>query len=198
MIGLATVPVNIKQATDHEKLELALVENIQRADLNPLERAFAFKRLVDEFELHPTEIARRIGVGHATVTNSIRLLQLPQEMKAALQDGSITEGQARAILGLPGEKHMLEAFAELKNRKMSVREVEHSVRIRKIKLFGGGGIMHDPILLTYEEKLRQTLGTKVLITQKGGKSNGKIIIEYFSPAELKNLVNKLTSIISSQ
>ena len=181
------MPAVVRELKDQQKLELALIENIQRENLNPLEEAYAFERLVNEFKLSPADVSKRVGKALSTVSNTIRLLKLPQPVQKALTDGSLSMGKARALLGLKDEHAILEAFASMQGRKVSVRDVERSILERKTKTHGT--INRDPVLFSYEETVRKALGTKVTITEKKGK--GKIILEYFSKDELKRLVGQL-------
>ena len=187
MAGLVAVPAVVRELKDQQKLELALIENIQRENLNPLEEAYAFERLVNEFKLSPADVSKRVGKALSTVSNTIRLLKLPQPVQKALTDGSLSMGKARALLGLKDEHAILGAFASMQGRKVSVRDVERSILERKTKTHGT--INRDPVLFSYEETVRKALGTKVTITEKKGK--GKIILEYFSKDELKRLVGQL-------
>lgn len=190
MAGRVSVPAVVRKLSSSEKLEIALIENLQREDLNPLEEAFAYKRLMDEFKLSVGEVAKRIGKAQSTVSNTLRLLNLPQPVQKALQDGSISMGKARALLGLASEQEILDAFASMTGKKISVREVERTVLERKTRTHGA--INRDPVLFSHEEALRKSLGTKVEITHKKGK--GKIIINYYSDEELKRLLQMLKRI----
>jgi ParB family chromosome partitioning protein len=128
LAGLEWVPVLIKEATPEETLELALVENIQRADLNPLEEANAYRQLIDEFGLTQEQVAKRVGRNRVTVTNSLRLLRLPDEVQGALLAGRISEGHARALLGLPGQSLQIDVLRAIEKRALSVRQTEEVVR----------------------------------------------------------------------
>ncbi|HRY36802.1 MAG TPA: ParB/RepB/Spo0J family partition protein [Candidatus Magasanikbacteria bacterium] len=187
--GLATVPAIIKQYKDQEKLEIALIENVQRADLNPLEEAFAYRRLVEEFDLTQEEVADRVGKSRSAVANTLRLLDLPEQIKESLVEGKINTGQARALLSLPSDKERLDMLASMLGKKITVRELEREtqkVRIKKIP------IKRDANLLFLEEKLRESLGTKVSITARG--ESGSINISYYSKDELAQLIRKITGL----
>lgn len=192
LIGLKTVPVVIRQeaADDRTKLELAIIENLQREDLNAIDRAKAFKQLVDEFGLSHSEVAAKVGRSRESVSNSIRLLALPEMMQQAVVDKEITEGHARALLMLvdrPQEQETL--FKEIVIKKTSVRHVEQMVRriaqdkIRK----------HDktPEMMEIEKSLTETLGTRVLIEKR--PHGGRVLIEFFSPEDLSNIVSALAT-----
>lgn len=186
LAGLAVIPALIKSFKDQEKLEIALIENIQREDLNPIEEAFAYKRLIEEFNLTQQDIADKVGKSRPAVANAIRLLELPAEAQKALIDKRINSGQARAILSLDTDSERLEALASILGKKISVREMEQKARSVR-----SGGWHRDPNLTFLEEKLRKALGTRVSITQKGGK--GTIAISYFSKEELSKLIKLLVS-----
>ncbi|MFH1291823.1 MAG: ParB/RepB/Spo0J family partition protein [bacterium] len=186
--GLLEIPVVIKKLADQQKLEVALIENIQREDLTPLEEAFAYSRLSEEFGLSQQEISAKVGKTPSTISNSIRLLGLPEEIKEALTEKKISMGQARALLGLKDKQQQLEMLSSLMGKSITVREVERAVG-NKVANSKKHGNRRDPNLIYLEDKLRTALGTKVLITQKANK--GKIMIEYYSKEELGDLIKKL-------
>jgi ParB family chromosome partitioning protein len=187
LAGLATIPALVKKMEERQKLEVALIENIQRENLNPLEEAFAYKRLMEEFSLSLMDIGKRVGKAQSTVSNAMRLLSLPGYVQEALVTGEITMGHARALLGLKDEASIKDAFDSMRGKKMSVRDVERAVLTRKTRTHGT--VNRDPLLFSYEEALRSSLGTKVNITKK--KSKGTILISYYSDEELKRLVAQL-------
>ncbi len=185
MAGLATVPALIKKLADHQKLEVALIENIQRENLNPIEEAFAFQRLIDEFSMTQQDVAEKVGKSRPAVANTIRLLSLPEEVQTALSDKRINMGQARALLSLDDTKKQLDMLSSMLGQRITVRELEREV---------GKQNKHsrrDPNLAYLEDKLRVALGTKVSLTQKGAR--GTIVIDYYSQEELTNLIKKITS-----
>lgn len=186
--GIATVPALVRAATDQQKLEIALIENIQREDLNPLEEAFAFARLVEEFGMSQQDVADKVGKSRPAVANTIRLLELPDPIKKALMDGQLGMGKARAILSLKSEKEQLAMFASMMGERVTVRDVERAVEM-KGAVSRKGSVRRDPNLLAQEELLEERLGTKVRITQKGER--GIITIEYHSREELKRLIKEL-------
>lgn len=188
--GLAKVPAIIKDVDTQEALELALVENLQREDLNPMEEARAYDQLIEQFGLSHEEISKRIGKDRSTVTNQLRLLKLPDEVAEALIEGEITPGHARALLSLQSNEHILKALKEVKNSKLSVRKTE-----RLVKDFTGpktGPSDYEdisPYLRQLSNDLKRALGTQVRIVDKKGK--GKIEIEYYSNEELQRLIEFL-------
>jgi len=189
MLGLETVPVIVRNASDQQKLELALIENIQRQDLNAIEEAFAYKRLMEEFNLTQQEVADQVGKDRSVVANMIRLLDLPEEAQKALIDGRISAGKARALLSLKDVKEQMKVFKSMIGSEMSVRDVEREVE-RKGSVSRKGSVRRDPNIMAQEELLEDRLGAKVVITQRGEK--GVISIHYSSKDELKRLLQELT------
>jgi len=182
--GVAIMPAIIKSYAEREKLEVALVENIQRADLNPIEEAFAYKRLMDEFGLIQQEVADKVGKSRPALANAVRLLDLPEEAQKALMEKKINVGQARALLGIAKREDRLAMLSSMLGQKITVRELEREVRKK------GGAQRRDPNLMYLEEKLRQALGTRVNITQKGER--GTVAISYYSKEELGRVIKKIT------
>ncbi len=187
--GLENVPAIVRSATQQEKLELALIENIQRQNLNAIEEAFAYKRLIDEFNLTQEAVAEQVGKSRPTVANMVRLLDLPEVIQKALAENKISVGQAKALLSLKSGKEQLEVFASLRGEKMSVRDVEQSVAWRGPGA-RKGSVRRDPNLAAAEKLLEERLGSKVHISQRGER--GKIEIEYYSAEEFKRLLGDLT------
>ncbi|MFH1509383.1 MAG: ParB/RepB/Spo0J family partition protein [bacterium] len=189
LANLDTVPVIVRKASEQEKLELALVENIQRADLNPIEEAKAYAKLEDEFSLKQEKIADQVGKSRSAVANSLRLLTLPEEIQKGLYDEIISEGHARAILGLKTDKERLDLFHKiLAGGKMTVRDVEDAVK--KVSVKSHTRQQKDPKLLDLEQNIQRQLGTKVEIKKRGGK--GKVIIDFYSDEELNGIVGKIS------
>ncbi len=192
--GLESVPVVIQNVTEDLALEIALIENIQREDLNPLEEAEAYYHLMESFELLQEEVARRVGKDRSTVANALRLLRLPEKVKNDLLERRLSMGHARALLALESEEDILEASEEIIRKKLSVRETEKIVKKIK-KLFGARAGMPnrikaiDPNILELEENLRQQLGTQVKVHAK--KTGGKIEISYHDQAELSRILELL-------
>lgn len=192
--GLTRVPVVVKEAASRELLELALVENLQRQDLNPLEEAQAYRRLAEDFGMTQEAIAGRVGRSRTAVANAMRLLALSDEMKASLASGELSEGHARALLGLADETARHEAWRQVVERGLTVRETEELVRRRPAGGAGKAGSKAvarvDPDLAALEEKVRTSLGTKVeLRRRKSGK--GRLVVHFYSDEELEGLLDRL-------
>jgi ParB family chromosome partitioning protein len=188
--GLKKIPAIIKDAARAESLELALIENIQREDLNPIETAEAFQRLIEEFKLTHDELSKKVGKDRATVTNYLRLLKLQPEIKKWIAEGSLSIGHAKALLQIEEPTLRLEAAKKIVKRALSVREAE--ALAKKISSDSGKKTYKwkDPEIASLEENLKQSLGTKVQLIHKG-KKGGKIIIEYYSLDELDRLLEIL-------
>jgi ParB family chromosome partitioning protein len=191
--GLARVPVVVKEASHRELLGLALVENLQRADLGPLEEAVAFKRLTDEFGLTQEAIAGRVGRSRSAVANTLRLLTLPQEIQASLARGEITAGHARAILGVDDATEQRRLWQRIVQAALTVREAESLARrgprpAPKRPPSRQAAADLDAI----EEKLRSALGTKVELTRTG--RGGRLTIHFYSDEEFDSLVERLLSL----
>lgn len=193
--GLTQVPALIKvgdEQNDLMKLELAIIENIQREDLNPIDRARAFQRLVDDFGFKHTEIGKKVGKSREYVSNSIRLLALPPDMIAAISMGKISEGHARPLMMLgdrPEEQNTL--FKEIMFKKLSVREAEAIGRRIAYDKIRKKGLVLDPETQELEEKLTETLGTRVAIEKR--ENGGKIMIDFFSVEDLRNILDLIKS-----
>jgi ParB family chromosome partitioning protein len=190
MVGLSTVPVLVRLASDQQRLELALIENLQRSDLLPLETAEAYRQLADEFGLSHEEISDRVGKSRVTVTNTLRLLKLPEEVRSALADEKISEGHARALLALTTPQAQKAVLQIVLSRNMSVRQTEELVR-----LYAGERPVRPPKpepsaeIRSIEERLRDHFGTRV--TLKHGKKGGSVIIHYYSDEELDALISQI-------
>jgi ParB family chromosome partitioning protein len=190
LAGLKTVPVITRQASDRQLLELALIENVQRADLGPLEEAEAYQHLVQDFGLSQEQVAERVGKSRVAVTNTLRLLGLSAKAKQALANGQITEGHARALLGLTSAKAQEAALQTVLKLYLSVRQTEGLVRKlggEKPKAKSKTRVSAD--VLDIERKLRASLGTKVAL--KHGKKGGAVTIYYYSDEELDTLLERL-------
>ena len=182
LAGLTEVPVVIRAVDDGESLELALIENLQREDLNPLEEARAYQRLSDEFDLTQEEIARRIGKSRSAVANSVRLLDLPADVRDQIRSGAITAGHARSLLSLASSREQSDVAHLIVTRKLSVREAERLTNRRSAN--------GDLDVKMAESALAQTLGTRVHIHGKKGGA-GRIEIEYYSLAGLNGLIARM-------
>lgn len=186
--GLKRVPVIVRTATDQEKLELALIENIQRADLSPIEEAHSYAKLIEEFGLTQEKVAERVGKSRSVVANTLRLLNLPADMQMALADGRISMSGARVLCGMEDAKERKAMFERMLSGDFNVRQAEAASRERK----GGEkarSSVKDVNLMAVEEELRRALGTKVGVQRKG--ANGKITIEFYSDEEFKGIVDRL-------
>jgi ParB family chromosome partitioning protein len=191
MAGLERIPAVVRQLADREQLEVALVENLQRADLGPLEEAQAYRALVTEFELTHDQIAQRVGRAKSTIANTLRLLDLDPSVQALLSDRRISEGHARAIAGLPVEQQARVATT-VAAQEFSVRQTEELVRrLRepRPKPTTAETARLDPDLERVEEDLRRRLGTKVTLARS--RNGGRIIIEFYSDEELAQLYDRL-------
>lgn len=189
ILGLPTIPAIVRTATVQQKLELALIENIQREDLNPLEEAKGFERLIEEFGLTQEEVAQKVGKSRPAVANTIRLLDLPEEIQHALSTGQLSAGKARALLGLKDDTERLQMFRSMLGREMNVRDVEAAVKEKTDNSSRKGSTRRDPNIMAQEELLRERFGTKVHIAQKGEK--GTLSFDYYSLDELKRLLTLL-------
>jgi len=187
--GLKTIPALVKEATKREFLEMALIENIQREDLNPLEAAEAYKRLQDEFKLTQEDLAKRVGKERSTVTNFLRLLGLPKEIKQELATGALSMGHAKAVLSLERVRDQMQAAVMIVKKGLSVREAEAlAARLKNPPKEKKARLSHE--LKSVEEKLKKALGTKVSITAKS--KGGRIVIEYYSAEELDRIIDKIS------
>ncbi len=192
LAGLRVVPVVIKEATPRAMLELALVENVVRADLSPLEEAAAYRQLIDEFGLTQGAVAERVGRSRVSVTNTIRLLTAPEPVQAALGAGSIAEGHARALLGLPTAADQIAALDEVTERGLTVRQTEELVRRWGSRLAGQQRTAApvSPNERQFIERFQATLGTKVTL-KRGRAGGGALTIHYPSDEELDALYERL-------
>ena len=190
LAGLASVPVLVRQATDQQRLELAIIENVQRSDLSALEEAEAYRQLAEDFELSHEEIALRVGKSRVAVTNTLRLLKLPDVVKNALIERRISEGHARALLALPTPQAQAAALRTVIAQELNVRQTEELVR----KLSGEKPSRKPkpaapPEVAELEQRLRTSLGTKV--TLRSGHKGGTVTIHYYSDEELNALMGRL-------
>ncbi len=189
--GLAKIPVIIKDAAPAEVLELALIENIQREDLNPLETAEAFHRLIQEFNLTHDDLSKKVGKDRVTVTNYLRILKLAPEIKGWLAQGSLSIGHAKALLQIDDPLAQIAAAKKIIKNGMSVREAE-AMSQKTATSRPKPKAAKDPQIASLETKLIQSLGTKVKLSYKPNKKSGKIEIEYYSLDELDRLLEILT------
>jgi ParB family chromosome partitioning protein len=195
LAGLARVPVVVKEAAPQQMLELALVENVQRADLNPLEEALAYKQLAEEFDLSQSEIAQRVGKSRVAVTNTLRLLQAAPEIQEALIAGQISEGHARALLGLATHEAQVEALALVIKRALNVRQTEALVQSLREKAEEKPAAVpkregSSPEIKALEARFQESLGTRVQLKQ--GRKGGRVVIYFYSDEEFQALYERLT------
>jgi ParB family chromosome partitioning protein len=191
MASLRTIPAIVRQVSDSEALEIALIENLQREDLNPLDEARGYRELIRRFKLTQEQLAKKLGRDRSTIANALRLLSLPDEAKRGLEDGKITVGHARAMLGLEDERHIVAVYRTVVHRGLSVRQVEAIVRQRlKPRIVRKGTAQRpDPEIGKIEQRLMRRLGTRVKILGYGG--HGKIEIEFYSADDLERILEAI-------
>ncbi len=193
--GLREVPVVVKEYSKQQAMEISLIENVQRADLNPVEEAMAYQKLMQEFDLTQEEIAERVSKNRATITNSIRLLKLNEKVQEMLVQGQLSSGHARALLSLEDKEAQYQMAQKVAEEKLSVRDVEKMVKAfnkpKNTKKKEEKDISF--IFKDLEERMKQVLGTKVNINCRDN-NKGKVEIEYYSQAELERIVELLESI----
>lgn len=197
MAGLKEIPAVLREYDQQRRMEIALIENVQREDLNPIEEATAYQRLMDEFHLKQEEIAARVSKNRSTVTNSLRLLKLQEEVQGMVAAGELSSGHARALLSLEDKDKQLELAKLIVEKSLSVRQVEKLVkdlaqpRKERVK-----EKEPDAVALAYqnmEERMKTIMGTKVSINRRD-KNKGRIEIEYYSPAELERIIELIETI----
>lgn len=197
--GLKEVPAVLKEYSKQEAMEISLIENVQRADLNPIEEALGYKQLIDEFGLTQEEIAVRVAKSRTAITNTMRLLKLDEQIQNMLVQGVITSGHARALLSLEDTQMQLKAAKEILDKKLSVRETERLVKRLQKEASGEKKEekkKDETLALIYqdlEDRMKSVMGTKVSIHNKD-KNKGRIEIEYYSEAELERIVEMIESI----
>lgn len=193
--GLKEVPCIIKTYTDREKVEIQLIENVQREDLNPIEKAQAFKRLLTEFSLTQDELAEQIGKNRTTITNTMRLLNLSENVQKMVEEDLISQGHARALLSITDENKQYQTAQKVFDERLSVRETEKLVKnLDKPQKKSKGNKTPEQLQLIYntlEDRIREKIGAKITINPKNEKK-GKIEIEYNSQSELEEIVNRIT------
>ncbi|HKX11831.1 MAG TPA: ParB/RepB/Spo0J family partition protein, partial [bacterium] len=192
LAGLDKVPVVISSAAPEQVLELALIENLQREDLNPIEEALAFKELGDRYRLTQEEIARRVGKERSSVTNALRLLTLPEEIRGDIIEARLNMGQARALLAIEDDELKLKIKKRILSEGLSVREVERLAQEVKAGVKVERRVqtkLNDPQINFIEQEMTKILGTKVKIKARGEK--GKVVIDYYSPEDLDRIFNAI-------
>lgn len=193
--GIPSIPAIVKDAAPMESLELALIENIQREDLNPLETAEAFQRLISDFNITHDDLSKKVGKDRATVTNYLRILKLPFEIKKWIAEGSLSIGHAKALLQVEHQRIQIEIAQQVVKQGLSVRETEvlckknPALRTPQSKT----SQRKDPQIASLEEKMMHSLGTKVRLIHRSNKKGGRIEIEYYSLEELDRLLELLIS-----
>ncbi len=187
LAGLKEIPALVREVSEAEAFELALVENLQRADLNPIEEAEGYQRLIEEFRLTQEQVSQRVGKERSTVANALRLLGLPDEVKGMLADGAISMGHARALLGLPRIPEMVELARRIQDKKLSVRDAERLVKEGKDSGAAAKKPAATPQQRAVVEEVQRLLGTKVRLQEKGG-GKGTLEIDFFSYEDLDRLL----------
>jgi ParB family chromosome partitioning protein len=191
--GLSHVPVVVRDASDHEAMQIALVENLQREDLNAIEEANGYRRLGEEFHWSQEEMAEKVGKSRPAIANSMRLLTLPSEVQQEVAAGNLPAGQARALLGLHTEPLILSTCREVISKGLSTRETEKMVRTLLVgRRRRRPAPLLDPDLKSIVEELQRTLGTRVRLMPKARSAKGKVEIEYYSAADLERIVETIT------
>lgn len=192
LANLTVVPVVVKDAAPQAMLELALVENVVRADLSPLEEAVAYRQLIDEFGLTQASVAERVGRSRVSVTNTLRLLAAPEAVQTALQEGKITEGHARALLGLPNAADQVAMLELVIAKNWTVRQTEDAVRkwvsdpTRETP-----EQQANPFVTALEDRFQRALGTRVAVRQAPGATSGTVVIHYYSEEQLQSLYDRV-------
>lgn len=188
LAGLQEIPALVREVSEAQAFEMALVENLQRADLNPIEEAEGYRRLVEEFKLTQEQVAEKVGKERSTVANALRLLALPDEVKVLVAEGTLSMGHARALLGLPRMPEMVDLARRISEKKLSVRDAERLVKSQKE---GDGGqkspAKQSPQHKALVEELQRLLGTKVRLTDRGN-GKGTVEIDFFSYEDLDRLL----------
>lgn len=190
LLGLPEIPAIIRKVADGDLLEIALIENIQREELNKIEEARAYERLTTEFGLTHEMISKRVGKDRATISNMLRLLELPEKIQRFLEENTITMGHARGLLGLGDPKRQLKLCEDIVKKGLSVRQIENKVRQDGgVKKIFRARPSKNPEVRNYEETLQHRLGTRVRILQ--GKKRGKIVIDFYSVEDLNRVLTLL-------
>jgi len=184
-LGLKEIPTIIKDIDDKEAFVLAMVENLQRKDLNPIEEASAFRRLIDEFSFSLEGIAKFVGKDKTTIANALRLLRLPVKIRKALEEGLISRTQARAILGVENSKKQDKLFQQILKEGLSVRDIEKKARVVSRRKRA-----QDPFVQEVEQRLQKSLGTKVKIFNRRN-NRGRVVIEYYTLKDLERIIKKI-------
>lgn len=185
LLGLNEIPTIVRNVDDKEAFILAIVENLQRQNLNPIEEANAFRRLMDDYGFSLEDVAKFVSKDKSTIANALRLLKLPLNIKRALEKGKISRSQARTILGVEGLIKQEKLFQQILNEGLSVREIEKKVRVTSRRKHS-----QDPFSVEVEERLQKALGTKVKIFNRRN-NRGRIVIEYYNLKDLERIIKKI-------
>lgn len=192
MAGLETIPAVVRPLSDREAMEIALVENLQREDLNPLEEAEAYRRLMEEFGLTQEEVAERVGKKRSTIANRLRLLEIDEELRGAIESGLLSAGHAKALLSVASKERRLRLARRAVDEGLSVRAVEALAREPEEHSTGGARTrpvrrtVRDPLIADVEDRLQQALGTRVRVVDRGDR--GKIEIEYYNRNDMERIL----------
>jgi ParB family chromosome partitioning protein len=185
--GFEEIPAIVREVSEQQRIELALIENVQRSDLSPLETAEAYRQLSDEFGLSHEQISMQVGKSRASVTNTLRLLKLPDDVKNALAEKKISEGHARSLLSLPAPQAQSAVLQTILAKDLSVRQTELLVRkLTGEKPYSAKKLERAPEIIELEDRLRTRLGTRVKVNQY--RKGGTVVIHYFSPEELDSIL----------
>lgn len=187
---MKTIPAIVKDLSSRETMEIALIENLQREDLNPIEEAEAYQKLMDEHGLTQEALSKLVGKSRAAIANSVRLLSLPDKIKDMLINEQLTPGHARALITVEDPERQIKLAEEIIEKDLSVRETEKLVNERKNEKKQKRKAAKDPTILDIEEKLKSILGTKVEL--RHNKNKGKIVIEYYSNDEFNRIIEFIT------
>lgn len=188
LAGLKKIPAIIREASEQNKLELSIIENIQRHDLNPIEEAKSYKKLMEEFDVSQEEAAIKLGKSRSAVANKIRLLNLPVEIQRSLIEGKITEGHCKLLLAIPNPEKQRAFYELIIKNNLTVRQTENKTKEVVVRTHKRS-VTVDPKIKQIEDELSEVLGTKVKLTKSGG--GGRIVIEYYSQEELDNILGKI-------
>ncbi len=189
MAGISEIPAIVREANDSQMMQLAVIENVQRQDLNPVEEASAYKRLIDEFALTQEDVSELVGKSRSAVANTLRLNKLPADVLSLVSRETISEGHARALLGLKSPEAQSKLAKEAVRRKLSVRQLEEAIsRLSSIRRRAKRDSLRDPDIVAAEDMLRRGFGTKVKIA--GNASSGKIEVFYYSQDDLDRIIEK--------
>lgn len=192
MAGLEKIPAIVKELSDADVMEIALIENLQREDLNPLEEAMAYKQLMDEFGMTQEELSKRVGKSRSQIANTVRLLNLEKEIKDLIADEKLTAGHARALLAIEDKNERIKLAKKISEENLSVRQIEEIVKVKSSKKNADKNKRNqdiNPAFLDISEKLQGILGTRVKI--KGSEKRGKIEIEFYSEDELERILETI-------